>query len=319
MSNKSLGLRTGETQAVQRASRPNSGQDAFFVAETLAQLTTFGVADGVGGWDASGVDSAEFSHGLCHHLASTALRSSASQIKPQALLEAGYQLICQDKRVRAGSSTACVGVVAPDGVLRVANLGDSGFLHLRLGAIQGMSDPQTHHFNAPYQLTAMPPYMLRQYRLFGGLRFMDFPDMADTFEFQLRHGDVVILATDGVWDNLNPQEVLSIVSASMRRMGAWQEGQDGDLQIADSIVRLITSELASDQGHRTLEAVIAAAIAGEAKLASNDKRRHTPFSQEAAIHFPSEKHEGGKVDDVCVVALIAVNKDLAPASSDSEG
>ncbi len=43
--------------------------------------------------------------------------------------------LAQDETHHAGSSTACVGVLHQDGVLRVANLGDSGIKVIRDGEI----------------------------------------------------------------------------------------------------------------------------------------------------------------------------------------
>ncbi len=66
--------------------------------------------------------------------------------------------MCRDKSIKAGGSTAVVGLLTPDGVLDVANLGDSGFIHLRLNAVHSASEPQTHAFNTPFQLSIIPPH-----------------------------------------------------------------------------------------------------------------------------------------------------------------
>ncbi|KAK3079487.1 hypothetical protein LTS18_004741, partial [Coniosporium uncinatum] len=61
-----------------RASRPKSGQDAFFISSignsssSSKPSLAFGVVDGVGGWTTSGVDPADFAHGLCEYMASAA-------------------------------------------------------------------------------------------------------------------------------------------------------------------------------------------------------------------------------------------------------
>jgi len=51
----------------------------------------------------------------------------------------------------SGSSTACVMVVNGN-KLGVSNLGDSGFVVIRGGAVLKASQQQQHQFNFPYQI-----------------------------------------------------------------------------------------------------------------------------------------------------------------------
>lgn len=314
---EALGLQQGDTRAQQKANRPDSGQDAFFAAKLHPNATAFGIADGVGGWATSGVDPAEFSHGFCHYMAKTALERTYGQLSPRILMEIGYQNIIDDPAVRAGGSTACIGIAGSDGSLEMANLGDSGFLQLRLGAVYHYSNPQTHAFNTPYQLSIIPPRIIAQTAIFGGTLLSDLPEHAEVSTGQLRHGDVLILATDGVWDNLNPQEVLNIVSSQMRSHGAWTETRNQGLVVSDHIAELTRPRgLGGKKGVQTIQTiqgVVAAAVAGEAKLASMNERRNGPFAKEVQKYYPEEGYRGGKVDDICVIALLAVEH---PASKE---
>ena len=57
-----------------------------------------------------------------------------------------------------GSSTACIlSFNCATGLLRAANLGDSGFLAMRHSNIVGRSSETVHYFNCPYQLSNPPP------------------------------------------------------------------------------------------------------------------------------------------------------------------
>ena len=57
----------------------------------------------------------------------------------------------------AGSSTACIlSFNCHTGLLHAANLGDSGFLAIRNGAIIGESVETVHYFNCPFQLSNAP-------------------------------------------------------------------------------------------------------------------------------------------------------------------
>lgn len=303
-----LGLQQGETRAQRKANRPDSGQDAFFIAKLGPNSTAFGIADGVGGWATSGVDPAEFSHGFCHYMAETTLEWTHGRLTPRMLMEIGYQNIFDDPSVPAGGSTACIGIAGPDGSLQMANLGDSGFLQLRLGAVQHYSNPQTHAFNTPYQLSIIPPRVIAQSAIFGGMPLSDLPEKSERSSGQLRHGDVLILATDGVWDNLNPQEVLNIVSSQMRSHGAWIETDNQGLAVSDKITELVRPGAFNQKKRlQTLQGVVAAAVAGEAKIASMNDRRDGPFAKEVQKFYPEEGFHGGKVDDICVIALLAVD------------
>ena len=106
--------------------RPNSGQDAFFVSTTGPAdkhgqhgKIALGVADGVGGWADSGIDSADFSHGLCQSLSHIASQSDGSN-DPQVLLEQAYDEVVQKGNIVGGGSTACVAVADESGSLSVA-------------------------------------------------------------------------------------------------------------------------------------------------------------------------------------------------------
>lgn len=104
--------------------RPNSGQDAFFVGSVgNSSNVAFGVADGVGGWSDSGIDSAHFSHGLCQWMAKIASDSEFSGRKclwPQDLLKKAYKKIVGERKIDGGGSTACVATADAEGTLKVA-------------------------------------------------------------------------------------------------------------------------------------------------------------------------------------------------------
>jgi protein phosphatase PTC7 len=106
-------------------------------------------------------------------------------------------------------------------------LGDSGFFIVRQAKIQYASEPQTHDFNTPYQLTMF-------HHIPGGKianrqreSMDDYPEDAVATSHALHDGDVVLFATDGVSDNLSSQEILRIVSDEMLTGKAWTMGEAG--------------------------------------------------------------------------------------------
>ncbi|MCJ1472624.1 hypothetical protein MMC13_001273 [Lambiella insularis] len=295
--------------------RPNSGQDAFFVSTIgKSNNVAFGVADGVGGWSDSGIDSADFSHGLCERMADVAIGTSTHQeriLRPRDLLQKAYAALVNEKKIRGGGSTACVAVGSSDGILQVANLGDSGFVQLRPNKLYYASKPQTHAFNTPYQMSLLHPSLLARAKAFGHKPLSDEPRDASVTDHTVNHGDVLIFATDGVWDNISSAEVLKLVSRYMTGFNGWRDGKDG--LVASKTLKALTTEDGIDKAkdhENTLQAILAIAIAREAKVASENMRRDGPFAKEVQKYYPQEDWHGGKVDDICVVVAIVVGDDI---------
>ncbi|CAI7636212.1 unnamed protein product [Penicillium glandicola] len=337
-----LGVSKDKNSVSRRRNRPDSGEDAFFVSrignrisghqDTNAEAVAFGVADGVGGWTESRVDPADFSHGLCNYMAHSAQtwHEPAERLRPKNLLQAGYDQVVADSTIRAGGSTASVGVALPDGRVELANLGDSGSVLLRKAAVHHYSVPQTHGFNTPYQLSVIPPRMRSQASVFGGAFLEDFPRDASVTNLEMQHGDVLLIATDGVFDNLNNQDILKLITSRMVMTGAWTAAESG-VGVSENLRALAApggladalptpaSPLSKDPANTeprpedgvTLQSVLAATIAGEAKIASVDYRRDGPFAKEAQRYYPGDYYRGGKVDDICVVVVIAIDDGVA--------
>ena len=222
----------------------------------------------------------------------------------RAILQQGYDVLCQDRTVQAGGSTACVGVVSPEGTLDLANLGDSGCLHLRLNAVHWYSEAQTHAFNTPFQLSLVPPKVQQRMAYFGGSQLCDLPRDADVSQHDLRHGDVIVFATDGVLDNLFNQDVLRVASRVMSKTGAWRTNENGGVSVADELV-VLTEAQENEQGKPvTLQNLLATEITGAAKRASVNPRLDGPFAKQVQKYYPQENWKGGKVDDICVISVV---------------
>lgn len=218
--------------------------------------------------------------------------------------------------------------------------------------------------------------MRTQASIFGGSYLEDLPRDAATTALRMQHGDVLVLATDGVFDNLNNQDILKIVSGRMLLTGAWTATPELGVGASDTLDRLTrpgglahilppqsfmvsspspslqsndsnssssnSNSISGGSGPQsssssrdsstqvkekptppvsekekspsspsssfTLQSLLAAAIAGEAKLASIDLRRDGPFAKEAQRNYPSDWYRGGKVDDICVLVVVAVEE-----------
>lgn len=198
-----------------------------------------------------------------------------------------------------------------------SSLGDSGFVQLRPKAVSYASEPQTHAFNTPYQLSLVPPEILARQRAFGGMPLMDLPVNASVTTHRVRHGDVLVFGSDGVWDNLSPSDVLAVVTEYMMGFQGWTTGPlkssqsySEDTETKATLVGPMLTSLTEDGGigtyERTIQAMLAVAITGEAKIASLNQKRDGPFAREVKRHYPNEDWKGGKVDDICVVVAVVV-------------
>ncbi|KAL0384492.1 UNVERIFIED_CONTAM: putative protein phosphatase 2C 71 [Sesamum radiatum] len=83
--------------------------------------------------------------------------------------------------------------------LHVANVGDSGFIVLRHGAVYKRSSPMLHAFHFTKQIE----------------RGDDPSHLAELYRVDLDEDDVIITATDGLLDNLYDEEISSIVVNSL--------------------------------------------------------------------------------------------------------
>lgn len=307
-------------EAVDKRRRAKSGQDAFFFSQVGdTESIAFGVADGVGGWVESGLDPADFSHGLCEYMACAA-RSwphgfNTTSLHPKDLMQVAYDEVTEDASIEGGGSTACLAVANPNGNVEVANLGDSGFMHLGLNAVRHFTQPQTHAFNTPFQLSKTPQRMLVQMAVFGGPSTLsDLPKESSITHHEVRHGDVLVFATDGVWDNLSPQDALGIVSRHMVDLGAWVEN-DGTLEVGRNLAKLVQASATQQADKTSLQAKVAVAIAKEAKQTGLNTRRDGPFAKEVQKYYPGENWHGGKPDDIAVVIAVVLEDGKIPSQA----
>ncbi len=232
-------------------------------------------------------------------------------------MDIGYQAVRSDPEIEAGGSTAVVALLSPDGGLEVANLGDSGFIQLRRNAVYACSEPQTHAFNTPFQLSMIPPNILARMAAFGGAQLSDEPRDAEVTLHDLRHGDVLVFASDGVWDNLYNQDILKIVSRTMTATGAWQTGDSSGVVVAPlAVLKQLTSLEGGPLSAKSpvaaagvsLQSLLATQITGAAKGASINTKLDGPFAKEVKRYYPHETWHGGKVDDICVVVAVVLEE-----------
>lgn len=141
------------------------------------------------------------------------------------------------------------------------------------------------------------------------------PEAAAVTTHNLKPGSVLVLATDGVWDNLDPSEILTLVGTVMTSAHIWHS-QSAEV----NHTRLVSLPIGDGQFPTSLSTFddalqddlasrLAFNIMRRAKVASLDHKRDGPFAREAKRYYPKDPYHGGKVDDIAVLVAIAVRDD----------
>lgn len=197
------------------------------------------------------------------------------EANPLAILQHSYDQTQEEAQREGllGSSTACLALLRHD-ELRVANLGDCGISVIRHNSYVFRSEEQQHAFNFPYQL---------------GTRSRDQPRHANAFNVKLEKGDIIVMASDGLFDNVFDMDILGLVNSTT--------GYSNN----------IPSSLLQQRRFTSIQPqAIADMLANHAKHISETRRSvDTPFQRRAmseGIPF-----HGGKADDISV--LVAVVND----------
>jgi len=247
------------------------GEDGYFACPLSR---SFGIADGVGGWADTGVDPGLFARCLLR-FAHEGIRRVPhnSEADLQQALDEAVRRLHEDKLL--GGSTALLGQLNGT-TMALLNLGDSGAVILRpaLRTPPGSDQPhlfprvvyrssdQTHYFNCPYQIGSSNAPL----------------ELPDLVRVRVRPGDLVLAATDGVFDNLFDHQVQALVA---RHLGdPWRKGSEVQPHLDG----------------------LAQAIAGQAtKIGQQENNTDiiTPFALSA--HSEGLTFRGGKLDDTTIV------------------
>lgn len=275
-----------------------AGEDSYFVS-----ISALGVADGVGGLkEILGYTSKDFADDLmagCQKTAQSQLDSVASPSESAAyILREGY-----DQVATHGAATAVVAYFdSMRNKLGVAGLGDSGVMVIRRPTMQFSEDTnsslrstrsfvvfkspsQQHDFNYPYQLCSLPEKLKKRI-----LRTPDQPSDCLSFDIDVEEGDLILVYSDGVDDNLHEHELLDICDRALSPYAAYVLGLYPDAATPPDL--------------------IARAIGSSAYLRSRNKKARTPFAQEARkAGWPLSWCVGGKQDDItCVASWVTCRK-----------
>jgi len=295
----------------------SKGADSFFHSR---EGNSVGVADGVGEWEwRFKVDPRVFADELMSGSEAAIRELRAPSEVPPGPEETALAAMrrAYDGARSFGSSTALVASLdSARGLLGIANLGDSSLVVVRSEGVGSLlrwrvaarTKEQQHSFNCPFQLSCMPteqdfPKLMAEgkHALVRAIQRnpnaqMDLPEDADRCTFQVQEGDLIVLGTDGVFDNLHLDDICQLAS---RAITPFEARQGFDTQSC-------TLEATSGKPS-TCPGRIARALAEAALVRSRDTHMKSPFSlhaQRAGLY-----HVGGEMDDItCVCAWVARTK-----------
>jgi len=265
------------------------GEDAYFVSEEYA---SFGIADGVGGWAAAGIDPSEYPRKLIDACECGA----AHHADPLDILMNAFETV-------HAPGTCTVALATLEGnYLRLASLGDCGTRILRNGVVIFASKIQEHRFNQPFQL--------------GSPRFhpSNVPGDAHRYNVAVQPGDVIVMGSDGLWDNLWDHELEIVVAEELEKLAGvgggggtiGNGGGGGESKNAAGNGGVIDR---SYKGQGIMQE-LAIRLAKVASKHSKDSKYSSPFAAEKHKRVVPEavrklvEPQGGKLDDVTVVAAI---------------
>eukprot|EP00758_Cryptobia_borreli_P009546 Tbor_TRINITY_DN5490_c0_g1::TRINITY_DN5490_c0_g1_i1::g.25301::m.25301/K17508/PTC7, PPTC7; protein phosphatase PTC7 len=257
------------------------------------------MADGVGGWSSLGVDPSHFSNALMEN-AKLYSETHRKELNPEVIMENAFQKVKRDGHVKAGSSTAIIAALQQEGsktYLDVANVGDSGCLVIRNRSIIRRVHELVHSFNAPFQLAVVPSHMKNC--------FSDKVSDAVRERVEVEKGDVIVLGTDGLFDNRFNVDIASDAG--------WVGKVEGTGLSTIPFFRNILN-IAFNSFEKEVDYIdpfrVCSRIVQEAYKTSLSKEAESPWaSMLRQVGVPDAK--GGKVDDITVlIGRISSRSDL---------
>ena len=265
----------------------NFRQDAGYFDENFALVN-----DGVGGWEQLGVDSRFYSANLTE-LLSVNRRICESEGKIRKRWKRAYGIM--KSRMIEGSTTVLeANYCSKTQVLSVANLGDGklvifreNFSKVSLSTDSSTSSssksssnssssskrshfgyskvyssiPQSYSFNFPYQLSSRNDEI-----------FQEGVSAAVIDRIKLTKGDIIVMGSDGIWDNLYEKTVLKMISKT-------RNSPNMSSNVAKHLVK-------------------------QARLYSNLKHLCSPFCEKCVeAGYWRRRCLGGKLDDSTVAVI----------------
>lgn len=277
--------------------KSTGGEDALF-----ATSTNIGVYDGVGGWNDRGIDPGPYARKMA------ALTKKFARENPGACPKEGAKYAVRLNKLD-GSTTVCH-VALHGGALQAVNVGDSGFVLFRRGRQIFASQNTMHGFNHPCQVRS---------------KNTKYIDRAKVLNVAIEEGDVIICATDGLWDNVFLADIRSAVKRHHKRSGKQRNRTTQAIPSRSAIMKGSTllkraveiirglarnttpkdkeSEEQAHMGATESLRALATDLGTKACNVASSSNMPSPFAEKSKQH--GKPHKGGKMDDISlIVAMI---------------
>ncbi|GET89768.1 hypothetical protein, conserved [Leishmania tarentolae] len=178
-------------------------------------------------------------------------------------------------------------------LLDIVYVGDCTMMLIRNGLVRYVTEEQAHQLDYPYQL---------------GTGSKDTPKDGVRLLIPVEKGDVVVMGTDGVFDNLYPHRIAELVWPNLARVFS----QHGYLKSLDGETAKTPANMVSyvkNQNLRTfLDDIMAAldmsasAVMVDATAVSRDVRCDSPYASKCIEN--GALFEGGKPDDMTLLISV---------------
>lgn len=230
----------GEDAFVIKHTKNNRHNDTHIDGDSIQcpiDITVLAVFDGVGSWTIDKDINAGLFSKECANITTQLVESSSNNnniaLTPLNILQHIWHTIC-NKKIRGGSTACILTHRQHASQVQCANLGDSGFVVLRPHSVHDSNSNtykqclnvvfhstfQWHYFNCPLQLGIDLDYNTEQF---------DQPSAADVFSVQIQVGDIIVLSTDGLFDNIDDVTFVDIVEKE------WNKSSYTPQSIADAL------------------------------------------------------------------------------------
>ena len=182
-------------------------EDAYFYTDS-----NIGIADGVGGvFIDFGISSQEFSIELMEKCKEISRNFNTSRQGKEIVKEA------LDSMISGGSSTFLLASLARNRLF-ISNFGDSRLMLFRKYydtlRLVFQTTAKQHCFNTPFQVSKQfSPKQLQRVHTFykSNIKNSDGNIDSDEYLTTVREGDILVIGTDGLFDNLFPSEIRKII------------------------------------------------------------------------------------------------------------
>lgn len=156
------------------------------------------VSDGVGSWSREGINSGFYSGNLTKFAADVSIKKICeTETEIRDRWDAAHHKI-STSGIQGSTTVVEVNFCNSTNKAHIVNLGDSKIGVFRGDKVIYKTESQQHRFNAPYQFSSKSTSKTSS------------SDMS-IYEIQLQKNDIIVTASDGLWDNLFVDQVLELI------------------------------------------------------------------------------------------------------------